>query len=83
MLIVTSPLSLTEITIDQVSMQLGQNGTTFFTFNHTFTDFILPVLGSGNSGTVSSVALTQGGLATLPLISTSSLDIIGAQYALR
>lgn len=81
--IVTNPLPLIEMTIDQATMQLGQNGTTFFSFNHTFTNFVVPGLSSANSGTIGSVALTQGGLATLPLIATTSLDIIGAQYSVR
>ena len=78
----TNPLPLIEMTIDQATMQLGQNGTTFFTFNQTFTKFIVPGLGTAKSGLI-DVTLTQGGLATLPLTQAKSLDIIEADYSLR
>ncbi|KAI5121390.1 hypothetical protein M0805_003162 [Coniferiporia weirii] len=78
-----SPLPLIELTIDQASAQLGTNGTTFFSFNQTFTDFVIPGLSSANSGTIPNVALTQGALETLNVLSVDELDIISAEYSLR
>ena len=79
----TSPVPLVEITIDQLSAELGANGTTFFTFNQTFTDFVLPGLSNVNSGDIPDVALTQGGLATFNILSATTLDIISATYDIR
>lgn len=79
----TSPVPLVEITIDQLSANMGANGTTFFNFNHTFTDFVLPGLSTINSGNIPNVALTQGGLATFNELSAISLDMTNTVYDIR
>lgn len=78
-----SPLPLVELTIDQISAELGTNGTPFFSFNQTFTNFVLPGLSSANSGTVQNVVLNQGGLGTLNVLSDTEFDMMQASYSLR
>ncbi|KAH8114352.1 hypothetical protein DFH11DRAFT_1544092 [Phellopilus nigrolimitatus] len=78
-----NPVPLVEITIDQVTAEYGTNGTSFFTFNQTFTNFIISGPSTANSGLIPNVNLAQGGLATLEILSEDELDIISATYELR
>ncbi|KAL5519946.1 hypothetical protein ACEPAG_1606 [Sanghuangporus baumii] len=78
-----TPVPLVEITVDGMSAQIGTQGTPFFSFNQTFSNFVLSGLNPINSGIVPNVELTQGGLQTLNVISDTTFDILSATYNLR
>ena len=83
LLTAVSPLPLVELTIDGMSAHIGRQGTPIFSFNQTFTSFVLPGLSTVNSGTIPNVALSQGGLGTLNILQETSFDIISATYDMR
>lgn len=66
-----------------MSAQIGTQGTPFFSFNQTFTNFVVPGLSTANSGIVPNVELVQGALQTLNVISETRFDILSATYNLR
>ncbi|KAF8875084.1 hypothetical protein CPB84DRAFT_554758 [Gymnopilus junonius] len=74
-----------EITIDQLGTNAGLNGTTFFTFSHSFPSpgLIVPALGTANSGSIDNVPLPQGALATLGIIPAQELDLTGLSASVR
>ncbi|TFY82428.1 hypothetical protein EWM64_g1587 [Hericium alpestre] len=72
-----------EITIDHVTADAGINGTALIHFDQAFTGFIVPGLGTANSGTFDNVSLTQGVLALLPIVPLGELDILNADVSLR
>ncbi|OCB90181.1 hypothetical protein A7U60_g2643 [Sanghuangporus baumii] len=80
---VVTPVPLVEITVDRMSAQIGTQGTPFFSFNQTFSNFVLSGLNPINSGIVPNVELTQGALQTLNVISNTRFDILSATYNLR
>jgi len=81
---VKNPLPF-EITIDSISTQAGVNGTVFAQFDQPFpgSSFVVPALGSANSGTFGNVSLVQGATASLAIIPLGELDIIKADVQLR
>ncbi|KAK0465968.1 uncharacterized protein EV420DRAFT_1636524 [Desarmillaria tabescens] len=73
---VTNPL-LVEITLDHVVVSAGTDSTKYISFDHTFDDpIVVPIRGTASSGVIENVSLTQGGLATLNIVSQGSLDLI-------
>ncbi|KAG5340189.1 hypothetical protein J132_04208 [Termitomyces sp. J132] len=77
-----------ELTIDRVVSSAGLNGTVFATFDHTFstllsTPFVIPPLGTANSGTFNNVTLTQGAMATLVIIPEGVLDLTNTNVFVR
>ncbi|PBL00106.1 hypothetical protein ARMGADRAFT_1159498 [Armillaria gallica] len=65
---VTNPL-LVELTL-RVVLSAGINTTEYISFDHTFEDpIVVPILGTADSGVIEDVALTQGGLAALDIVS--------------
>lgn len=57
-----SPTLLVEITLERVVLSAD--------IDHTFEDpIVVPILGKADSGVIEDVALTQGGLATLDIVS--------------
>ncbi|KAF8585455.1 hypothetical protein K439DRAFT_1043754 [Ramaria rubella] len=80
---VKNPLPF-EITIDQVSSQGLVNSIVFAEFTQQFpgSSFIVPPLGSANSGTFGNVLLTQGALNSLSIIPLGVLDL-AANVSLR
>ncbi|PBK76331.1 hypothetical protein ARMSODRAFT_222618 [Armillaria solidipes] len=80
---VTNPL-LVELTLERVVLSAGINTTEYISFDHTFEDpIVVPILGTTDSGAIEDVALTQGGLATLDIVSQGSLDLINLDVYLR
>ncbi|KAF9472571.1 hypothetical protein BDN70DRAFT_453704 [Pholiota conissans] len=63
----------------------GLNGSTFFTFSHTFASpgIVVAALGTTNSGSIDNVALPQGALATLGIVLEQELDFTSENIALR
>ena len=55
------------------------NGEVFARFGQAFDNFVVPAKGTANSGTFGNVLLTQGALASLPIIPLGYLDIGAAQ----
>lgn len=80
---ISSPVPLVEITVDSLAAELGTNGSSFFSFNQTFSNLVLPGLSNINSGTIPNVHLDQGGLATFGIISDTALDVLSATYSIR
>jgi hypothetical protein len=79
---VKNPLPF-ELTLKRVSTDAGLNGTVFASFDQTFTRFVVPPLGSANSGTFGNVELVQGATASLGIIPFGELDIIEADIELK
>ncbi|TFY55862.1 hypothetical protein EVG20_g9163 [Dentipellis fragilis] len=79
---VKNPLPF-EITIDHATTDAGVNGTIYSHFDQPFTTFVVPALGTANSGTFGNVTLTQGALASLPIIPLGELDILNADVQVR
>ncbi|KAK0500959.1 hypothetical protein EDD18DRAFT_1348395 [Armillaria luteobubalina] len=80
---VTNPL-LVELTLERVVLSAGINTTEYISFDHTFEDpVVVPILGTADSGIIDDVALTQGGLETLNIISLEYLDLINLDIYLR
>ncbi|KAI0033833.1 hypothetical protein K488DRAFT_69593 [Vararia minispora EC-137] len=79
---VSNPLPF-ELTIDRISTLAGVNGTVFANFTQSFQHFVVPPLGTANSGTFGNVLLTQGAVASLDIIPLGELDIINADVNLR
>ena len=78
------PLSLLDL--NAASADLGVNGTTYFSFNTTFSGsgISVPLTGSVNSGTIDNVDLTQGPLGTLVLLiqNPQALDVISSSFSI-
>lgn len=72
-----------ELTIDRVTNEAGINKTVFAQFDQSFTKFVVPPLGSANSGTFGNVNLTQGATAALSIVPLGELDIITANVFIR
>ncbi|KAK0234081.1 hypothetical protein IW262DRAFT_131794 [Armillaria fumosa] len=80
---VTNPL-LVELTLERVVLSAGINTTEYISFDHTFEDpVVVPILGTTDSGIIEDVALTQGGLETLNIVSLEYLDLINLDIYLR
>ncbi|KAA1477235.1 hypothetical protein DENSPDRAFT_844432 [Dentipellis sp. KUC8613] len=79
---VKNPLPF-EITIDHATTDAGVNGTIYSHFDQPFTTFVVPALGTANSGTFGNVTLTQGAIASLPIIPLEELDILNADVQVR
>jgi hypothetical protein len=61
----------------------ASSGTTYAHFDYAFTSYIIPPHGTGNSGPVPNVVLTQGAVNSLGIIPKASLDVyidVTAQY---
>ncbi|KAK0220321.1 hypothetical protein IW262DRAFT_1461587 [Armillaria fumosa] len=75
---------LVEISLDRVAMSAGVDGTEYLSFDHTFEDpLVVPILGTADSGDIADVQLTQGGLGTLPILSSKSLDLLNLDVDMR
>ncbi|KAK0495815.1 hypothetical protein EDD18DRAFT_1167509 [Armillaria luteobubalina] len=75
---------LVEISLDRVAMSAGVDGTEYLTFDHTFEDpVVVPILGTADSGDISNVQLTQGGLGTITISSSKSLDLLNLDVDMR
>ncbi|KAG6856764.1 hypothetical protein H0H87_000942 [Tephrocybe sp. NHM501043] len=73
-----------ELSIDRVVSSAGLNGTVYATFDHTFsTPFVIPILGTKNSGTFGNVQLTQGIDASLAIIPEAKLDLSNTNVFVR
>ncbi|KAF7307582.1 hypothetical protein MIND_00553000 [Mycena indigotica] len=73
-----------ELTIDRVNSTAGINGTTYTVFDHTFPKgFVLPILGSANSGSIPNVLLTKGAIASLDIIPLGYLDLLNVDIWVR
>ncbi|KAK0224636.1 hypothetical protein EDD85DRAFT_959335 [Armillaria nabsnona] len=80
---VTNPL-LVELTLERVALSAGINTTEYISFDHTFKDpIVVPILGTADSGVIEDVALTQGGLNALNIVSRGLLDLINLDVYLR
>ncbi|KAF8893715.1 hypothetical protein CPB84DRAFT_1783237 [Gymnopilus junonius] len=78
-----NPLPI-QLTISQIAGDAGLNGTVFATFTQAFpSGLVIPALGSANSGTISNVALPQGVLPFLGIVSDAVLDITGESVSLE
>ncbi|KAJ7768850.1 hypothetical protein B0H16DRAFT_1452776 [Mycena metata] len=67
---------LFELTLDRVTTSAGLNGTTYASFDHSFSKpVVVPPLGKANSGNVTNVPLTQGVDASLAIIPFGVLDL--------
>ncbi|KAK0479764.1 hypothetical protein IW261DRAFT_1478997, partial [Armillaria novae-zelandiae] len=79
----SNPLIL-EITLDRVAVSAGVGGVEYISFDHTFeTPLVVPILGTADSGVIENVALPQGGLATLNIVSEGFLDLLDLDLYLR
>lgn len=75
---------LVEITLDRVAMSARVNGTEYLSFDHTFEDpVVVPILGTADSGDITDVQLTQGGLSTLNIVSSGQLDLLNLDVDMR
>ncbi|PBK90060.1 hypothetical protein ARMGADRAFT_1032659 [Armillaria gallica] len=75
---------LVEITLDRVAMSAGVNGTVYLSFDHTFEDpVVVPILGTADSGDITDVQLTQGGLGTLNIVSSGQLNLLNLDVDMR
>jgi len=63
-----------DLKVVSISTTASRNGTTLARFTHNFNNFVVPALGSANSGSISNVTLTQGIIASLPFVSDPFLD---------
>ena len=74
-----------DITIESVAANLGQNGTTFYSFAQGFSNLTISNGGSANSGSISGVTLPQGPVGTLAFLAKESvvLDVISANVTLQ
>ncbi|SJL13512.1 uncharacterized protein ARMOST_16956 [Armillaria ostoyae] len=80
---VTNPL-LVEITLERVVLSTGNDTAEYISFDHTFEDpIVVPILGTADSGVIEDADLTQGGLASLNIVSLGSLDLINLNVYLR
>ncbi|KAJ7768899.1 hypothetical protein B0H16DRAFT_273014 [Mycena metata] len=67
---------LFELTLDRVTTSAGLNGTTYASFDHSFSKpVVVPPLGKANSGNITNVPLTQGVDASLAIIPFGVLDL--------
>jgi hypothetical protein len=78
-----NPLIL-ELTFDRIVTKAGVNGTVYASFDHTFKPpFVVPILGSANSGRIDNVLLVQGAIASLDIIPLGKLDLISVDAHVR
>ncbi|KXN85776.1 hypothetical protein AN958_10959 [Leucoagaricus sp. SymC.cos] len=82
--LVKNPLPI-ELTIDKITSSAGVNGTEYARFTHTFPapGFVIPPLGTKNSGTIDNVLLTQGAAASLDIIPLGELDLLNTDANIR
>ncbi|OBZ73242.1 hypothetical protein A0H81_06855 [Grifola frondosa] len=74
---VSNPLD-TDMTISFAQVDSGVNGEIFAHLDQAFDTFTIPAKGTANSGTFGNVLLTQGALASLPIIPLQKLDVFAA-----
>ncbi|KAL5519945.1 hypothetical protein ACEPAG_1605 [Sanghuangporus baumii] len=69
-------------TIKQISADLGTLVIPVISFNHSFSNFIVPAGGTVNSGTIQNATLSLGVLSIVQLILLPTLDIISGEVTL-
>ncbi|KAF8314052.1 hypothetical protein DL93DRAFT_2167525 [Clavulina sp. PMI_390] len=66
-----------ELNIEFIQNDSGLNGQIYAHFDQAFSSFVVPPKGTANSGNFQAI-LTQGAIATLPIIAAGELDIANA-----
>ncbi|KAK0470496.1 hypothetical protein IW261DRAFT_1573117 [Armillaria novae-zelandiae] len=65
-------------------MSAGVDGAEYLSFDHSFEDpVVVPILGTADSGDIADVQLTEGGLSTLTILSSASLDLLNLDVDMR
>lgn len=73
----------TPATITSMSAKFGILGLPILSFDQPFDSFVVPALGTANSGTIPNVTLNEGVLSTLQIVLLPALDIIEADVSIK
>jgi hypothetical protein len=82
--VVKNPLPI-ELTIKNINVSAGLNGTEDLAFNHMFEEpgLVLPSSGTNNTGIINNVLFVQGAINFLDVIPAGVLDVLNMSASIR